>query len=354
MATLSGGLGFIPVTRIETSDIALGGNETNQPNKALNELASRDNYLYDLIAGDATAQVTFEEFKQIGISAIAQGRLTSQSGVAVSASDRLAQTTLYYTPYIGDFVALYDSGNSRWDLRQFTQVTRTLSGLLANRNYDVFAYWDGDSVEMEFVAWSGDATPDQPISQLNGIWVKSSDARRYLGSFRTRAAGQTEDSEQRRLIFNAQNQVPRAVKSVSSGSNYTYATTSWRALQNNAEANSIDLMSGLNGMAISLNASILTLNLAGTSALVQGGGACGVGINRTTDSDALTYGNRPGTNDAFSVQAGLSATLNRRFNRLTLLEYGAAGNGSSTFDLGISPGAISGGGATGMQGVVNL
>lgn len=48
MVALSSNDGFVNVTRVETTDVALGGNETNVPNKQFVELASRDQFLRDV------------------------------------------------------------------------------------------------------------------------------------------------------------------------------------------------------------------------------------------------------------------------------------------------------------------
>ena len=49
MVDLSDNQGFVPVTRVEVSDIYIGGNETNQPNLSLAQLTSRDKFLKDAI-----------------------------------------------------------------------------------------------------------------------------------------------------------------------------------------------------------------------------------------------------------------------------------------------------------------
>jgi hypothetical protein len=69
---------------------------------------------------------------------IQQFRLTTESGVSVSTSDRTAQSIIYLTPHVGNQIALWDG--SAWQLRSTTEASLTLSGLTSGRNYDVFAY----------------------------------------------------------------------------------------------------------------------------------------------------------------------------------------------------------------------
>lgn len=52
---------FGPVLRPETTDVALGGNETNFPGRQLSELARRDRFLKDAVEGLETALLAFSE-----------------------------------------------------------------------------------------------------------------------------------------------------------------------------------------------------------------------------------------------------------------------------------------------------
>ena len=127
--------------------------------------------------------------------------------------------TIYYTPYMGDFIPLWDG--THWVPRTFSFITIPVNNLLANRGYDVFIFWNGTAVVAETVAWNagtayGPATvaPIQyavtratPLVYQNGNLVKSGDAtRRYVGSFHTlnNAVGAvtTADQPDKRLIFN--------------------------------------------------------------------------------------------------------------------------------------------------------
>lgn len=255
MAVVNDGDGFVDVTLPTVSDIALGGNETNFPGKFFRELASRDRYLFnESLGGDATAIATFARFKQAGIAALAQGRLTLETNVPVSSTDQLAATTLYYTPYEGDVIALYDTVETRWDAFTFTQRSLSLSGLTANTNYDVFLFNNSGTLTLQAVAWSnsaaGGGTRANALSQLNGIWVKDSDKRRYLGTIRiTGTTGQCEDSVVRRFVWNAQNQVDRELAIGDSSGNYVYASATIRPARGTTNVR-IEVLSGLQNSII--------------------------------------------------------------------------------------------------------
>lgn len=126
---------------------------------------------------------------------ISQGRLTLTSNTPVLSSNVTNATTLYYTPYTGSQISIWDG--SKWSVRTFTERSLSLSGLAANTNFDVFLYDNAGTLTLEAVAWSnsgaGTSTRASALSFLNGVRVKDSDKRKYLGSFRTTATiGQTE------------------------------------------------------------------------------------------------------------------------------------------------------------------
>jgi hypothetical protein len=70
------------------------------------------------------------------------GRLTTESGVPVSTSDRTSQSTLYFTPYKGNNISFYQTlliptkFRSYW----FEEFAIALSGLTSGKPYDVFAF----------------------------------------------------------------------------------------------------------------------------------------------------------------------------------------------------------------------
>lgn len=118
---------------------------------------------------------------------ISQGRLTLTSNTPVLSSNVINATTIFYTPYTGNQVSIWDG--SKWVLKTFSELTLSLSGLAANTNFDVFLYDNAGTLTLEAVAWSnsgaGTSARASALSFLNGVRVKTSDNRKYLGSFRT-------------------------------------------------------------------------------------------------------------------------------------------------------------------------
>jgi hypothetical protein len=170
---------------------------------------------------------------------ISQGRLTLTSNTPVLSSNVTGATTLYYTPYTGSQISIWDG--SKWSVRTFTEQSLSLSGLAANTNYDVFVFDNAGTLTLEAVAWSnsgaGTSARASALSFLNGVRVKDSDKRKYLGSFRTTATiGQTEfvnnNLPSSLLIKNEFNRIPLSLFLQEGSTAHTYTTNTWRNYNN--------------------------------------------------------------------------------------------------------------------------
>lgn len=123
----------------------------------------------------------------------ADGRLTLATGTPVTTADQAAKTTLYYTPYVGDQIALYD-GASAWNIRTFTELSITNAGLDASKPYDVFCYDNSGTPTLELLVWTNATTRATALAYQNGILVKTgATTRRYLGTIYTDAASKFND-----------------------------------------------------------------------------------------------------------------------------------------------------------------
>lgn len=281
-------------------------------NKPLQDLARRDRWLRDALdvlgltpdstadeirvaigaasgGTDATDTASIATAQTLSRASIAQGRLTLATGDPNPTTDITGATTLYYTPYNGDLISLWNSAESRWDAYAFTERSISLSGLAANTNYDCFAYDSGGAVTLELVAWAtsgaGTSTRASAISRRNGIWVKTSDNRRYLGTIRTTATiGECEDSEAKRLCWNVTNQIGKIAlfKWVSLGLasppegqlEWTYTTLTWRKARGTDDS-LLEIVAGL-----PLLIDVYSCNTT------SGAGTTSVGINSATVNSA--------------------------------------------------------------------
>lgn len=182
---------------------------------------------------------------------LCQGRLTLTSGTPVTTSDVTAATTLYFTPYKGDQVGLYTG--SAWEMKTFSELSLSLSGYTADKNYDIWAYDNSGTVTLDSTVWTNDTTRATALTTQDGIYVKSgATTRRYLGTIRiTGTTGQCEDSENKRYVWNYYNRTVRSLYRAGHGSNYTYNSSSFRAA--NADATqAVYLVAGVSEDAVHL------------------------------------------------------------------------------------------------------
>lgn len=165
---------------------------------------------------------------------LCQGRLTLTSGTPVTATDVASAGTVYFTPYLGNRIALYDG--STWNIHTLTERSLALSSLTSGKNYDVFIYNNSGTLTLELsAAWTNDTTRADALVTQDGIRVKSgSTTRRYLGTLRTTSASTTEDSGTKRFLMNYYNRVPRILLYTETTNSWTYSSTTIRAWDNNS------------------------------------------------------------------------------------------------------------------------
>jgi hypothetical protein len=234
---------------------------------------------------------------------VAEGRLTATTNTPVTTADVSGATSIYYTPYIGDKIALYDG--SSWNIRTFTQITISLSGFTAIKPYDVFAYDNSGTVTIETLIWTNNSTRATALAYQNGVLVKSGvTTRRYLGTVYINASGgQTEDTMVKRYLWNYYNRVPRPLQKLETTDSWTYTTATYR--QANADtANQVDTCVGVAEV-------LLNLNVLGLAASTQGDNnvTVQVGIDEggTTANDSTVFSGPEVANyNAKQVEANLT------------------------------------------------
>lgn len=216
--------------------------------------------------------------------AICQGRLTLETGVPVSTTDQTAKTSVFFTPYNGNRISVYDG--TRWELYTFTERTLALGTLTSGKNYDVFIYDNSGTLTLELsAAWTNDTTRADALTTQDGIFVKSgSTTRRYLGTIRTTSTTTTEDSiggvttqvGGKGFVWNMYNRQRRPLKVIDTTDSWTYGTATFRQM-NNVTGNKVEFVSGITDTTLDANA--MSSPFIDTS-----GDACqvAVGIDSTT------------------------------------------------------------------------
>jgi hypothetical protein len=128
------------------------------------------------------------------------------------------------------------------------------------------------------VIWTNDSTRATALTTQNGIYVlNGSTAWRYLGTYRTVAAGQTEDSITKRFVYNYYNRVERDVY-VAEGTNHNYNGVA-RKWNNSDTNNKLEWIIGVAEERVRFNgAAFMAAGAAGSYAQTQvwlDGGATG-------------------------------------------------------------------------------
>lgn len=206
-----------------------------------------------------------------------EGRLTLTSGTPVTTSDVTAAETIYFTPYKGNKISLYNGT----DWKNFTFSELSLDVPDVTGMHDVFAYDNSGTVALEALVWTNTTTRATALTLQDGIYVKNgATGRRYLGSFYSTTAGngQTEDSLANRLLWNFYNRAPRQLQKLDTSAAWTYSTASWRSMNNNT-ANRVTVVIGVQ------DAQVVVRNVGGCN-LTGGTAYIGIGYDSTSDSTA--------------------------------------------------------------------
>lgn len=289
-------------------------------------------------AAGSSRKLTFTRLLGL-LNQTCNGRLTTESGVPVSTSDRTAQSTIYFALYGGNRISLYDG--TRWRLYTFTERSLALSGLTDAKNYDVFLYDNAGTLTLELsAAWTNDTTRADALALQDGVYVKSgSTTRRYLGTIRTTGTTTTEDSGGgtttqvggKRFVWNYYNRVLRPLSVIDTTDSWSYTTNTWRQA-NAAAGNKVEYVVGL-----SLDSAGAWLT---STVYLQSNSARGannsVGVDSTTapSGHGTAAYNPSATGGNFSQVASYVGFPGLGYHYLAWLEKGADGTCTFTGDNG--------------------
>ena len=275
-----------------------------------------------------------------------QGRLTLVTGTPVMTADEVAQTTIYYTPYVGNQIPIGGVVSAFSELSVVLDSTNALSTNL----YDLFVYKDGNGViRLGYgPAWSSATARSAAISMSNGIWTNSStitlrysssatnsisaNQATYVGTFYATSNGHTGMAFAPTAasggtanilgLYNAYNRVRTVARESSSTSSWTYATATWRAA-NASNSNRVSWVDGLAQSFVEVDYSTIMSADGAVASYVA------VGIDSTSDP---TTGSGSTTPEVISATA-IAATAHNSsvpllgFHYAQALEYSS---GSTT------------------------
>lgn len=261
---------------------------------------------------------------------LCDGRLTLTTGVAVTTADVTAATTVYFTPFNGNRVSLYDG--IRWRRYLFTEVSVAVPATTSTM-YDLFLYDNAGTLTLDATAWTNDTARATALTTQDGVLVKTgATGRRYVGSFRTTgSSGQTEDSLIKRYLWNYYNRIRRAMQVVDTTNSWTYSTGAYQQA-NASAANQLDYVQGVS--EDSLRAQVIGRAINSTAT----GRDCavGIGVDSTTANSSLNHSQSATNAVAANILGQYVGYPGIGRHRLVWLEYGAGGGDTITWsgDLG--------------------
>jgi hypothetical protein len=217
-----------------------------------------------------------------------QGRLTLTSNTPVMTADATAATTIYYAPYVGTLLPV---GNVMYRFSQLSYALNTTAHASGSL-YDVFAYNNAGAINLcTGPAWTNSTTRSAAIQQdaVNGIWENAASLTcnltgssttttiaagqaTYLGTMYATANGQTGMAMRPTGasggtanvlgLYNAYNRVRASAMERDTAGSYTYASATWRALDNNNN-NRVTFIDGLGQSNIETSVEIFSSGGAG-------------------------------------------------------------------------------------------
>ena len=254
-----------------------------------------------------------------GISGVCEGRLSLHSTQPVPTGNVSNMTILYFHPYKGNRIALYDGTD--WQLHEFDKRNITLSGTSANTNYDVFAYWNGSAVTLELVSWSSNTLRSTGLTFQDGVYVKSGDVtRRYIGTMRTTFSDRSTDSDDTRFVFNYYNQVARRLLKQDATGTWTYSNISWRELRNQS-SNRVEFVIGIETEPV-----ILRHHFYSYPQSSNAGALPGIALDATNTNHANIVGFAQSTSGGSQAMAEYLGFTGEGYHYLQLMERTYNGN----------------------------
>lgn len=217
------------------------------------------------------------------------GRLTLTSGVPVTTTDVIGATTIYWEPYKGNQMQLWDGAN--WTTYAYSSTSLAIGTKTAGLPYDIFARQVAGIVTLDDLAWTSGAARATAVTYQDGRLCKSGDKTRlYLGSYYTTSTTTTEDSGGgtvtqvggKRFLWNNYNQIPRFANVIDTTATWNYTTAAYRQ-SNGATGNKVEF---INGDGALFDGRVIGA-LSNTQAV---SGTSGIGVNSTTVNSAQLGG----------------------------------------------------------------
>ena len=200
------------------------------------------------------------------------GRLTLATATPVTTSDQAGKTTIYFTPYNGDSLPIYDGTNmvqtTFAELSQATtDTTKSPAAVTTDSNYDLFVWNDGGTIRLSRgPAWTSDTgrgtgAGTTELTTVKGVYVNANaiangpaaNKGTYVGSVRSNGSSQIDWKLGSAAsgggaaflgVWNMYNRVDVTTNSQDTDDSWTYQSTTPRSM-NNSVGNRVSLVVGL-------------------------------------------------------------------------------------------------------------
>lgn len=281
-----------------------------------------------------------------------QGRLTLTSGTPVLSADVTGAGTVYYTPYVGQLIPIYNGTDFIETV--FSELSMAMSGanFAAGAIYDLFVVSDAGTIRLGIgPVWGtltagsgarGTGAGTTELQRLNGIWTnKNSMTLRYAAAATVSIAANqatyvgsiymdgtnsqvschvTYGQSRKWGIWNAYNRKPIILKMGDSTASWTYALATVR--QSRATAgNTVAVFTGLAEEYCTASFNQVVANPFGASAAAAG---FGIGVNSTTVASGFVPNNFANSGSTMTTGNPARHILvpSLGLNNLNSLEYG--------------------------------
>ena len=283
-----------------------------------------------------------------------EGRLTLTSATPVMTASVTAATTVYYTPYVGNLMPIYDGTNVIPN--SLAEVSVVLgSNWTTNSNWDVFIASDSGTLRAcTGPAWTsstarGTGAGTTELERVNGLvlnkvsltcrynntttFTVAADRGTYVGSFRTAAAGQVNyifgavaanGTAADFGIWNMYNRVRVATMVGDNTDTWTYGSANtWRA----ANGSSTIRVSAIRGFdEDGIEATYQGFAASGAGAIA----ASGVGLDSTTGFSGSTFFTSQ-TAFGLALPAKYSGLMGLGYHYVSAIEYNSTATASSWY-----------------------
>jgi hypothetical protein len=199
--------------------------------------------------GLGTASTDAANVSNANVLNMCEFRLTLTTGTPVTTSDVIGVGTIYFSPYKGNRIALYDGSN--WHMRTSAEMSIAVAAGVGGTVYDVFCYDNSGTPTLELLAWASQTARATALTTQDGVLVKSgATTRRYVGTVVNAGVSTTTDSVTRRYVWNYYNRILRPMRVVEATDSWAYSTPAYRAA-NSSASNILDFVVGVSEDTVS-------------------------------------------------------------------------------------------------------